>query len=779
MLPKNQKEVWQNNRVFFPAIFLAALILLAAYVRSFNAAFHYDDNAFIVDNPHIKNLRDILSADKVLPGGGRFLGFGSFALNYYFHQTRVFGYHLVNFLLHAANAVLAGCLAYMLVKLWERRPSDPTRSLAAPTAFFTAVLFALHPAQTAAVTYISQRFTSLASFFYLASLGCYLRGRFFRPGRKRLWLTGALALAGAGIGAKEMTVTLPLAIGLVEILHSRPEPGTARPRRANKSLLPLGLLAAAVVWVLLATVFKGYFTAVYQSGSHDGERITFGPYVLTQLRVWVVYLRNFFFPFWLNVDYDFPLSRSVFDPAVWSSALLLAGLAAVALVWSRDKKILAFSLLWFFFVLSCEMIPRKFLIFDHKLYLPSVGLCLGLAYAVLLYLPGKRAVILLSAIVCLWAGLTFQRNLVWQDEITLWSDALAKSPGKYDPHLNLGIAYLQKGDYDRAKILLDQAARILPDGYGAYNNRGVLYFRIKRYPEALADFNRALRLNPHYAKAFNNRGALFAEMKEYDKAAADFSQALALAPGAVQVYQSRQKIFQPAGRDDLILQDLDRILAVDPFNASALANRGMIYAKLGQARQAMADFSQAIKINPKLGEVYINRGALYRKEGDLSAALADFNKAVEVLPWRSESYMNRGGIFADQQSYAAALRDYGTALLLDSRDGKIYYNRALVYRLLGRYQESIADLTQALEIEPGNWGVLSLRATIYGKIQQWKLAIADLDQVIRQDPANAKAFLKRSLCYQALGQKDQARVDAIMARHLGLNVEPEYLEQLH
>ncbi len=208
-------------------LFLSVLASLI-YSNTFSAPFHFDDEQNIVTNPQIKNLsnfRDVSSS--------RYVGLLSFALNYHFGQLDVFGYHLVNLLIHIINGFLVYTLVLLVFKTPLMRP--PSAALLEPSAwsitqppagiaFITALLFLVHPLQTQAVTYIVQRFTSLSTLFYLLSIVCYLKWRLAGPELRTryAWYAGALLSTILAMKTKEISFTLPFMILWVEAIFFWP-----------------------------------------------------------------------------------------------------------------------------------------------------------------------------------------------------------------------------------------------------------------------------------------------------------------------------------------------------------------------------------------------------------------------------------------------------------------------------------------------------------------------------------------------------------------------------
>ncbi|MDO9287628.1 MAG: tetratricopeptide repeat protein, partial [Thermodesulfovibrionales bacterium] len=305
-------------------------------------------------------------------------------------------------------------------------------------------------------------------------------------------------------------------------------------------------------------------------------------YLFTQFRVIVTYIRLLFLPINQNVDYDYPLYHSFFNPAVFLSFLFLLLIFAfgIYLLYAKRytlyaSRFLAFGIFWFFITLSVEssIIPIRDVIFEHRVYLPSVGFVVALTAAVgfVTARHGKRtasgkkvfAGIMIAVILAL-SGAAYARNAIWKDSISLWEDTVKKSPEKARPHNNLGSAYAKQGRIDEAVNEYKTALKIKPDFNDAlynlgisyfdqgrideaireykvaimfkpgdvdiHNNLGVAYYRQGRIDEAINEYKAALKINPDYAKGHNNLGLAYAGQGRFNEAISEYKTALQLEP---------------------------------------------------------------------------------------------------------------------------------------------------------------------------------------------------------------------------------------------------------
>jgi Flp pilus assembly protein TadD len=567
--------------LFSPALHLVLICFagIAVYANTLGSPFVLDDITSITNNVITRNFQISFQS--------RIVTYLSLALNYRVHGLDVTGYHLVNLGIHLIN----GMLVFSFLKLVHKTPRLSDSGLSgretALIALFSALLFICHPLQTQAVTYISQRATSLATLFYLATHVLYLAARSSRS-RNRTIVFGVAAFVSAllAMGAKEIAFTLPLTLLLVEFIFF---PGTLRQKMLYLSFLSLPALfvPVALVRTFGATGNPLELIAKITSMTQDISRFE---YLLTQFPVLVTYLRLLFVPTGQNVDYDYPVFRSV-SPAVLASFAVVAaviGLAVYLAVRARRRgqpelMVVSFGLFWFFAALSIEssIIPLPDVIFEHRVYLPSIGFITAIVTGLFVLgrsLQGKapfaaRLVVpLLTVAVLVMAGAAAARNTVWQDEVTFWEDNVAKSPLKARAHGNLGNAYQNRGRFDEAMREYREVIRLDPKDPGARINLGTGYFRQQKWEEAVLSYREALRLDPGSAAAHYNLGRTLTEQGRLSEAERELREAI------------RLKSDHDAARNSL----------------------GIVYFKMRRYPEALAELRTAVTLNPGNGEAVKN-----------------------------------------------------------------------------------------------------------------------------------------------------------------------------
>lgn len=449
-----------------PRTIVSAFIIIAtvwvAYSDTLDVPFHFDDIHNVVENPRIKNLAHFSDLS-----GTRVVGFLSFALNYRLHGLEVRGYHAVNILIHLLN----GLLVYFLVRLVFRTPAmvQTSKSYAEWTAIATALVFAAHPIQTQAVTYIVQRFTSLGALFYLVAVICFLQWRLTHTGKpvRFAWYFGSILATVLAMKTKEFSFTLPFMLMLAEaVLFEGPIGQRLHgliPFLATLLVIPLSRSDAVseteIGWLRQTTDF------------------TRTEYLFTEFRVILTYLRLILLPSNQNLDYDYRIYDSLSEPAVWGSLVVLVVIAAAGLVLAFSPRIPSFpyklaglGVLWYFLTLSVEssIVPIRDVIFEHRLYLPSVGLFLSLTAVLVAAMRPQtrmRTAVLVAVLGSLTTALviaSYQRNSIWKDPVTLWRDVIVKSPNKARGYNGLGLAHSERREWNEAIAAFQQALRLRP-----------------------------------------------------------------------------------------------------------------------------------------------------------------------------------------------------------------------------------------------------------------------------------------------------------------------------
>ncbi|MCX7002864.1 MAG: tetratricopeptide repeat protein [bacterium] len=483
------------RRILIP-LALVALIWLA-YANSFSCAWQFDDNRSIVqfDYAHASLGEVVRFAPQ------RALGFLTFWGNYQLAGYDVAWWHVVNIALHTINTLLIFTRA-------SRATDTATRAAFATLAgACVAGLFAVHPIQTQAVTYIVQRLELLGALcLLLAVLGAIKALGSAGRVAQAAWGILALVALAAGAFSKEIIVAAPVIIAAYVILLQL---RTARARWYAAAICAAG----AVVCVLaLLLQFKALrftpwphftmapFAVLWETASPMAH-------YATQARMLLLYGRVCLFPWQQRVEYDLLPSAGFGEIGVLAAlALHLAVLGAGLALWRRMPAVLL-GLVWFYAVLApAAIMPNDF--FEHRVYAALPGLLIALLVplceelttqtaavrrTLTLLVGGALALLLLS-----FVSLTHLRNEVWRTPLTLWQDAALKSPGSWRANVNYGRELLANDNLPEARTYLERAWQLNSNNFLVALNLGAWHYNAADYPRSLALLQAAQRMKPDH-----------------------------------------------------------------------------------------------------------------------------------------------------------------------------------------------------------------------------------------------------------------------------------------
>lgn len=483
------------------AFILISLLGLIIYSNTFNVPFQYDDHIRIVGDAEVQIERLGLRETGALLRKDRPLAMITFALNHRFGGLDVYGYHLVNVIIHILAAFGLFLFTELTLSILAKDPAPEgeggfSRQEILITSLLASLLWLTNPLQTQAVTYIVQRMAGMAAMFYIFSIYFYAKWRLASGKRRSTYLLLCVMTALLAFGSKENSVTLPIFIFLYEVCIFRK--GDTGFVKKKAFYLPVSLIALFLV-VIIAGKFKdpeSFFSTYYPYRGID--------YVIKErfflaARVFFNYISLFFFPLpsRLNIEHDIRLSRGFFSPP--ETALAVVGvvvLAAYFLVSIRRRPLLSFLGLWVLVNIAAESLYTAIgVMYEHRTYLPFMALSVMLARTVVY--AGRRweRWYLLPAIIMIisFASNTYSRNLVWRDGVTLWTDSVKKSPFSFMARRELGIALLAADRKMEAVEELEKAKKLNPRDPVIRYYLGAAFFALKEYDKAVDEFRAVWR----------------------------------------------------------------------------------------------------------------------------------------------------------------------------------------------------------------------------------------------------------------------------------------------
>jgi protein O-mannosyl-transferase len=622
------------------AILLIAVIGIIAYINSFNNSFQFDDGYHIVDGTKIKNIDNVLTLSHWKAVGNRPLAFFTLAVNYKLNQLDVTGYHVVNLLFHILAGFMAFLLTLEILSLPVFRKNKTIKDFKVFIALFTAFIFVAHPIQTQAVTYIIQRMTVMAGFFYMWAVLLYIRGRnaqMKKPAVKAwkpyAYYAGAFFAGFLGIISKQNAVTFPLAFILVEIFFIRNE----QLKLDRKFLI---ILSSAIgFFILIGLIFYGL--------PSEYDKISRTEYLLTQFRVIVKYWQLLFLPVGQHLDYYWPISVTLGAKELLSLFFLLITIGLGLWFYRKGWLIAAFGIFWFYLTISIEssIIPIRDVIFEHRLYMAVYGFGFAVSYYAFYFLGSKKekfAIIALSLLTLVYAGASIGRNAVWKNPYTLWSDSTEKDPKRERAWYWLASYYMTEKDNENAMKSYNTSIECNPSFPLAYNGRGNLKKDNDDLKGALLDYNKAITLDPRYITAFYNRGITYAALNKLDDAIKDYDMSIKLGNSTSAVYYNRGNAKRRKKDSQGAIADYNAALKIDPGYPLAYFNRGLTKAQMQNHEDAIKDMDIAIKLDANNHLFYNGKGVSLIALNKYQDAVKNFDICIKLKPDFGQAYFNRG-----------------------------------------------------------------------------------------------------------------------------------------
>ena len=612
------KELGGRTRRFMPLVIFSFGVLLTvlAYVRSLHAPLIFDDLIFITPSK-------LEGAWRHFTLRVRSIAVFSFAVNYAFSGNDIAVFRATNVLLHLFAAGLAFYLTLLTVNLPHFK--EKYGKVSVLIALAVAVLFMLHPIQTSAVNYLTQRMAIMAALFSFGGFIFYIRGVSTEGKRSLLHYTLSALSFGLAIFSKENAVMALLMLPVYDLFFL----SSFRWREFRKRFIVLSVLVISLALITAYTMSIGSFIQkVITVLSHPdqplqkyawaGVDIHWTPieYLLTELRVVSRYIFLIIVPFPSLMVFDYsntyPVSKDLFHPlATLFSLLFLVSLLVFSLRNSRKTPLVSFGILWYLVTLSLESFIAFGLdpYFEHRNYLPSYGLFFAVA-SLLVYVdrPGlhifKKIVIPVAAVLLFLA--TFARNGTWAKEELLWKDAVEKAPGNARALVNLSYGYIKGKRFQEAEEYLQKASTIQPITNSfrvdLRINQAALYKETGRRQEALTILK---ELEADGSLPKNRRSYVQFLIGDFLRMEGDFSGAKAY--------------LEAAYRD----KELRRDSPVLPITL------GFVSRSLGETDKAEGYFLEAVRIDPTAIAPYAELGDLYLVGKDLEKAGANYRVIIK------------------------------------------------------------------------------------------------------------------------------------------------------
>jgi Flp pilus assembly protein TadD len=597
----------------------ALLAVLVAYSNHFRNEFHFDDAHTIQNNLYIRDL-GYLSRFFTHPET-----FSSLPTNQSYRPllttTLAVDYRLAGglnplmFHITSFSLFLVQCSA--LVFLYRRlmdavRPHPLNQWL----ALFAATWYALHTAIAETVNYIIARSDIMSSLFTVLAVLMYAS-----RGRARTWHLYLVPAAGAVLSKEQGVMVAPMLFVYAALFE--------RKVSLQELFNPRVFLAVLRPTVPAFVICTGILLLGMQLSTNFSPGGSRWPYLMTQPYVLLQYALLFVAPIHLSADTDLSPFTTVVDGRFFAGIIFIAAAVWAVFVTSRRAitRPIAFGILWFFLALvpSSSVIPLAEVMNDHRMYFAFVGLILSATWAIAIAMPQLQpatkvsplvAAIALSVLAAHAVG-TWQRNIVWRTEESLWRDVTEKSPKNGRGLMTYGVIRMAQGDFATAEFYYNRALEFTPQYAYLHINLGVLKAAQGKRDDAERHFLDARRYDPGNPEACFHYAKWLATWGRADEAAVLARRAVELSPGHVDAQQ--------------LVAALTAASAI-PTTAEGWLDRSLRQYQAGSYEASIASSREALKLRPDYAEAFNNMCAAENALGRFDAAIAACERAVGLKP---------------------------------------------------------------------------------------------------------------------------------------------------
>jgi tetratricopeptide (TPR) repeat protein len=602
----SQKEQATNNswdsrrKSLWICLILSAITVAVFWQVAICEFVAFDDDSYVLEEKHVTAGLTWQSIVWAFTSAHSYMWHPltslSHIIDYQLFKDNPFGHHIVNLLLHTANVVILFLiLRAMTGSVW-------------PSAF-VAALFAVHPLQIESVAWVSERKSLMSGFFWLLTIGAYIRYA-RRPAFGR-YLLVALVFCLALL-SKPIVVTLPFVLLLLDYwplrriaLFNNTELSTSQTRFPRASLKRL-ILEKIPFFVLVAVL--SVITFNVQKSGQSVKTLDAFPLkirIFNAILSYVKYIGKMFYPTKLAIFYPYPSNKLTIVRVAIAAALLLV-ISIIVVRMAKSRKYLPVGWFWFLGVL----IPVIGLvqtggqgIADRYAYLSFIGLFIIIAWGaadLLSQLPSRK-IVLVSLSMTVLLALSIHTSLQlrhWHNSLDLFEHAVKVTEGNFVMHNNLCVLYNRLKQFDKSIEHGTKSILARPDYPELYYNLGIPLYRTGKIDQAIKCWERNIALDGKNNKAHTNLGSLYYGRNEVDRAVKHFQ----------------------------------RAIEIDENDFLAQAKLGVIMTNKGQITQALDHYQRSLKANPNQPSTRYDYALLLENQGRLDEAIRQYNLVLRRSP---------------------------------------------------------------------------------------------------------------------------------------------------
>lgn len=609
----------------------------------------------------------------------------SFAIEYEFMGENPPVNHWINVILYGLSSVV---LFLVLKKLFRNRHFI--------FALAITLLYVAHPVHTEVVASIKSRDEILALLFLLFSLQTLL---VYDERKNPLWLALSGLMFYCSLISKESAFTflavIPFTLYFFReyslkqiILISVPFALAGGLYLFQRSVFLESVVSSKNLDVINNTLY---------AADNSADKLATAFYILSKY-VWLLV-----FPMELSWDYSYnqiPIIGFGSFKAIWA-VLLYAGMGAYILYGLKRKDIVAYCFL--FFISTISVVSNIFVDFgstmgERFLFVPSLAFCILLAWGVFRILkidefiknlrPSTGLIGIFTVILLLYSVRTISRNVVWKNNMNLFTSGVESAPNSARTNFCLGYEYFVYGDKETEPTIKDNwyrkaaeqmlvAVRIYPKYVDAHKNIGFMYYKLKDWNNAVRFLNNSIILNDSLPDANFYIALSYGYKGVYDSAYMYFDNALRLKPDYVEAWHYKGVIYSeqadkdPARKAEHVnnaVAAFDKALSMDPKYYESYIQKGYTLGKINQFDQATVELKKGIALKPDLHEAVMFIGIAYGFQNKYDSAITYFKKAIGVKPGYADAYRNLGITYKNIKDYDNAIKYFSEGIQANPGD---------------------------------------------------------------------------------------------------------------
>jgi tetratricopeptide (TPR) repeat protein len=713
------------------AVVAVAISVALVYGRALDAPFVFDDHDTVVKNTSIRSLWPLIGTEehrgplnpiRDLPTSARPLVNYSFALNYHFFGLNLVAYHVVNIVIH----ILSALLLFAIVRRVLQLPYFGGRfdTAAGWLALVVALLWSVHPLNTEAVIYITQRTELMMAWFYLATMYCSLRywSTFSDDGslptvdrappgsHRTLWLSLAILACLGGMLSKEVMISAPLIVLLFERTFVT---GSFANSLRRSWPLYVGLVATSIPMLVLSADSPRSFS----SGFHLCDNVFV--YWFTQCKVVLMYLKLAIWPWPLRCAYELPHVDTPVTVLMYVTPIVLLALLAAVLLMRNHP--LGFTLVFIAAILAPTSIMPILteMAAERRMYLPLAALMALMVAGTYSFAkrqltlsanagelpadtkaPRVAAIASVAILTLLYGFFSSLRLSDYYNETVMWEQVAESQPLNHIAHYNLGILYNHAGrDADSFAEL--QAAVAAHSRYpNARSALGFAFISAGRLPEAIESIQKALDINPEHVSALNNMGIALTKMGRYPEAIKYLERAIRVDPTHADAHNNLGQALMSAGHTAEAAEQFRIARSLTPDDPDVLFNLAMSHANNNELPQAVELYKRALQLRPDFAAAHNQLGIALHRSGDVRGAAEHFKQFQQLRPTDPGAYANLAIIAASDHDFKLAATLYEHAVRLQPDSPLAHFSLAGALAQTGRAPEAIEHFQKALELDP-------------------------------------------------------------------------------